>query len=297
MPLHSETLPRRKWSIRFLVFVLVVFFCNVPAYAQQSEINSLAAKAASAINDALMGTTGKRLVMVSISEPKTGPTELGAKLTEEFAAALAARGILLMSNTTLQQTAQKEHVLPDALRDPGTFRCVASDAGADVAVNGTVQPVDEDMELLVAAVRTEDATVFLKDKIRFAVTPDITKLQSETLPAPSVSNGIQKPTSGIPEAGKNGYTTPVCLYCPNPQYSDRAFVMQEQGTITFDAVIGSDGKAYSLTVLHGLSCGINQETLNFIENVYKFKAAAGPDGKPAAVHLLFEVNFRLYDGR
>lgn len=294
MLIYREILPRRKWSICFLIFVLIIFFCNVPAYAQQSEINSLAAKAASAISDALMGTTGKRLVMVSISESKTGPTELGAKLTQEFAAALAARGILLMSDATLQQTAQKEHVLPEALRDPGTFRCVASDAGADVAVNGTVQPADADMELLVAAVRTEDATVFLKDKIRFAVTPDITKLQSETLPAPSVSNGMQKSASGLPEAGKNGYTTPVCLYCPNPQYSSRAFVMREQGTTSFEVVIGSDGRAYSLTVLHGLSCGINQETLNFIENVYKFKPAAGPDGKPAAVRMLFEIELRLY---
>lgn len=288
-----STLLRR--ILRTSAAALVIFFCAViPSYAQQAQIDSLAAKVASAINDDLMGTTGKRLVMVSISESKTGPTELGAKLTEEFAAALTTRGISLMSNTTLQQTAQKEHVLPEALRDPGTFRCVASDAGANVAINGTVQPADEGMELLVAAVSTEDATVFLKDKIRFAVTPDITKLQSETLPAPSAPNGMQKPTSALPEPGKNGYTMPVCLYCPNPRYSDRAFVMREQGTITFDVVIGSDGKAYSLTVLHGLSCGINQETLNFIQNVYKFKPAAGPDGKPAAVHMLFEIEFRLY---
>jgi len=295
MPLLSKIPALLRTSLRISATALVIFLCAaVPSFAQQAEINSLAAKTASAINDALMGTTGKRLVMVSISESKTAPTELGAKLTDEFATALAARGISLMSDATLQQTAEKERVLPEALRDPGTFRCVASDAGADVAVNGTVQPAGGDMELLVAAVRTEDAEMFLKDKIRFAVTPDPAKLQSETLPAPDAGGAEKVSASSAPEAGKNGYTTPICLHCPYPQYSGRAFVMREQGQIVLDVIIGVDGRAHSVTVLHGLACGLDQEAIDAVENVYRFGPANGPDGKPAAVHMLFEITFRIY---
>lgn len=86
---------------------------------------------------------------------------------------------------------------------------------------------------------------------------------------------------------------PNCTYCPQPQYSDEAFKEKIQGSVVVTAVIGPDGRAYSVHVLKGLGHGLDQAAVKAVLN-WQFKPANGPDGKPAAVRMLIEVDFRLY---
>lgn len=295
MPLDSKTLPRLNWSIRVLALVFLTFFCWAnPSHGQQDQIDSLAAKVASAIHKSFKKASDQQLVMVVISEPVIGPTELGAKIADQFTAALAGRGIPLMSSATLQQAADGEKILPVALRDPGTLACVASDAGAAIIVDGTIQLSGKELNLAVSALRAKNAKPFFKEKLHFALTPDLAKLQAEALPAPSAPKYVQGPVPDIYNARENGYTAPRCVYCPIPRSTGRAFSMHEQGTIVLGVVVGPDARARAVTLLHGLSCGLNQQAIDIVENVYRFKPATGPDGKPAAVHMLMEVQFRLY---
>lgn len=293
MPLDSKTLPRLNWSIRVLALVFLTFFCWAnPSYGQREQIDSLAAKVASAILKSSEKTSGQQLVMVLISESDTGPTELGAKIVGQFTSALAARGISL-NNMKLQQTEDEEKIPLAAMRDPGTFACVASVAGATFTVHGAIQGSESKLNFHLAVVRASDSKVVFKDYTNLDRTPELAELQKRSLPSQLVQRTPESKTN-IPEAGKNGYTEPICVYCPNPKYSDRAFAMKEQGTLVLDVVIAPDGKAHSVTILRGLSCGLNQVVINSVENVYRFKPAVGPDGKPAAVHMLMEVEFHLY---
>lgn len=292
MPVQSKipTLSRRV--LRISAAALVIFFCAViPSYAQQAQIDSLAAKVASAIHKSFKKTSDQQQVMVVISEPMIGPTDLGATIANQFRSALAARGISLVSSTKLQQTENEEEISPAALRDRGTLACVASFAGATLIVDGTLQRSGGRLNLAISALRANDAKVFFKGSVDFDRTPELAELQDRLVPPPPVRKTAESKTN-LPEAGKNGYTTPSCLYCPTPQYSDRAFAMKEQGTVILDAVIAPDGKAHSVTILRGLSCGMNLQALHDVEN-WTFKPATGPDGKPAAVRMLFEINFRL----
>ncbi len=291
---YSETLPRSNRSVRVLAFIFVIFFCSaIPSYGQQAQIDLLAAKVASAIHKSFRKAAGRQLVMVVISEPVIGPTELGATIANQFRSALAARGISLVSSTKLQQTENEEEISPAALRDRGTLACVASFAGATLIVDGTLQRSGDRLNLAISALRANDAKVFFKGSVDFDRTPQLAELQKKLLPSLPVPKALERPTSDMPEAGKNGYTHPTCLYCPTPQYSDRAFAMKEQGTVILDAVIAPDGKAHSVTILRGLSCGMNLQALHDVEN-WTFKPANGPDGKPAAVHMLLEMDFYLY---
>jgi len=277
-----------------VVFVTSLLYLANPVPAQQEQINSLAAKTASVIAKSLKKSSGSRLVIVFFSEPGNGSTELGAKVADEFAAALTADGISLMNNAMFQATAQTDKVAPSALTNPPTAGCIASDAGAELIVSGMLRPVGNRIELSVSVIRTQDAKEIFKTRTDFDRSPEIDKLESEALPAPDAGGAKKASASSAPEAGKNGYTTPTCLYCPTPQYSDRAFRMREQGEIVLDTIIGVDGRAHSVTVLHGLACGLNQQALDIIENVYRFGPANGPDGKPAAVRMLFEIEFRIH---
>lgn len=99
---------------------------------------------------------------------------------------------------------------------------------------------------------------------------------------------------GTPNAGENGYGTPICLYCPDPKYSDAAFKLKIQGVVVLDVIIGADGRAHNIHVSKGLGYGLDEEAIKAVRDIYRFKPSIGPDGQPAAVHMLFEIEFRLY---
>lgn len=99
---------------------------------------------------------------------------------------------------------------------------------------------------------------------------------------------------GTPNAGENGYGVPVCIYCPDPKYSDDGFKLKIQGAVVLDVVIGVDGRATDIHVAKGLGYGLDEEAVKAARDIYHFKPALGPDGRPAAVRMEIEVDFRLY---
>ncbi|HET6200990.1 MAG TPA: TonB family protein, partial [Candidatus Acidoferrales bacterium] len=267
MPLLKKV-PTLGRILRISAAALVIFFCvAVQSHAQQTQIDSLAAKVASAIHKSFKKTSDQQSVMVMISEPVTGPTELGATIANEFRSALAARGISVVSDAKLQQTEDEEKIPALGLRDRGTLACVASDVGAWAVVDGTIRVSGNKFDVTTSVLRVENAKVFSTAHTGFDRTPELAELKDRRVPSPPVRKTPEL-TTNIPEPGKNGYTIPTCLYCPNPRYSDRAFAAREQGTVVLDVVIAPDGKAHSVSVRQGLSCGLNQQALDTIENVY-----------------------------
>lgn len=97
----------------------------------------------------------------------------------------------------------------------------------------------------------------------------------------------------IQSAGKGGYTKPDCLKCWSPSYSDEAFYEKIQGTIILSTLITTAGQANDIYVLKGLGHGLDQQAREAVRH-WQFKSALGPDGKPAAVRMLIEVDFHLY---
>ena len=100
--------------------------------------------------------------------------------------------------------------------------------------------------------------------------------------------------SDTPLAGKGGYGTPTCVYCPAPVYSDDAYRQKIQGKIVLDTVVGTDGRAHRTRVVRGLGHGLDEQATQSVRDVWRFKPANGPDGKPAAVRMLIDVSFHLY---
>jgi protein TonB len=99
---------------------------------------------------------------------------------------------------------------------------------------------------------------------------------------------------GPPMAGENGYSSPTCLYCPEPQYSDAGFKLKIQGEVVLDVIIGVDGRATSIHIVKGLGYGLDEEAVNWARDICRFKPAVGPNGEPAAVRMLMDVDFHLY---
>lgn len=112
-----------------------------------------------------------------------------------------------------------------------------------------------------------------------------------TPPPASFSSSIP---ADIPQAGTKGYTNPNCVYCPTPQYTGEAMRHKIQGLVILEVVIGADGRAHEAVVTKSLGYGLDEEAIHAVRDVWRFKPALGPDGKPAAVRMLIEIDFHLY---
>lgn len=98
---------------------------------------------------------------------------------------------------------------------------------------------------------------------------------------------------GAFRAGVNGVGIPVCIYCPNPQYSDEARKAKYQGTVTLLVTVTVDGRCVNASVVKGPGLGLEEKALEAVRN-WRLKPAVGPSGKPVPVIVPIEVTFRLY---
>ncbi len=98
---------------------------------------------------------------------------------------------------------------------------------------------------------------------------------------------------GLPNAGTGGYGEPVCLYCPNPDFTDAAVKVKIQGLVYLMATITADGRVTDIHVLKGLGYGLDEAAVEKVRT-WRLKPALGPDGKPAAVRDEISVQFQIF---
>jgi periplasmic protein TonB len=97
---------------------------------------------------------------------------------------------------------------------------------------------------------------------------------------------------GLPSAGTGGYGTPVCTYCPQPQFSDEAVKVKVQGIVELIATVTADGRVTDIRVAKGLGFGLDEKAVETVRT-WHLTPARGPDGRPAAVRTNIEVTFQL----
>ncbi len=98
---------------------------------------------------------------------------------------------------------------------------------------------------------------------------------------------------GMFRAGVNGVGSPVCIYCPQPEYSDEARKAKYQGTVLLDVTVTADGRVIAPVVIKGPGLGLEEKALAQVKN-WKMRPAVGPSGKPVNCRVQIEVTFHLY---
>lgn len=97
---------------------------------------------------------------------------------------------------------------------------------------------------------------------------------------------------GIYTAGLNGVSQPVPIYTPEAEFSDEARRQKFQGVCMISVIVDAQGNPQSPRVVRWLGMGLDEKALQAVLR-YRFKPAK-KDGKPVAVRMTVEVNFRLY---
>lgn len=89
-----------------------------------------------------------------------------------------------------------------------------------------------------------------------------------------------------------GVSAPRALDTPDPEYSEEARKAKYQGTVVLWLIVGPDGNPRDVRVARSLGMGLDQKAIEAVRR-WKFEPAM-KDGKPVAVQINVEVNFRLY---
>jgi len=90
----------------------------------------------------------------------------------------------------------------------------------------------------------------------------------------------------------NGVSAPRALFTPDPEYSEEARKAKYQGTVVLWLIVDPSGRPQNVKVARSLGMGLDQKAIEAVRN-WKFEPAE-KDGKPVAVQINVEVNFRLY---
>jgi len=109
------------------------------------------------------------------------------------------------------------------------------------------------------------------------------------LPSGPPSNGTG---SGGGIGSGSGVSAPKAIYQPEPEYSEEARKAKYQGTCVLWLIVGPDGKPRDIKVSRNLGMGLDEKAIQAVKT-WKFEPAM-KDGKPVAVEISVEVEFRLY---
>ncbi len=89
-----------------------------------------------------------------------------------------------------------------------------------------------------------------------------------------------------------GVSAPRVLYAPDPEFSEEARKAKYQGTVVLWLIVGPDGRTHNIRIHRSLGMGLDEKAIEAIRR-WQFEPAR-KDGKPVAVQINVEVNFRLY---
>ena len=89
-----------------------------------------------------------------------------------------------------------------------------------------------------------------------------------------------------------GVSAPTAINTPDPEYSEEARKAKFQGTCVLWLIVDQNGRPRDVRVARSLGMGLDQKAIEAVRK-WEFKPAT-KDGRPVAVQINVEVNFRLY---
>lgn len=90
-----------------------------------------------------------------------------------------------------------------------------------------------------------------------------------------------------------GVGTPVCAYCPNPQFTDEAIRVRYQGTVTLRLIVTAEGLPTNISLLRGAGLGLDERAIEAVKG-WRFTPAHDRNGRPVATWVVVEVQFRQF---
>ena len=99
-------------------------------------------------------------------------------------------------------------------------------------------------------------------------------------------------TGGGPRRIGGGVSAPQVIFQVEPEFSEEARKAKTAGNVLVNLWVGTDGKPSHVHVIRGVGMGLDEKAVAAVEQ-YRFRPAM-ENGKPVAVQLNVEVDFRIF---
>jgi TonB family protein len=298
-------------------FALCLFFIIVPLFTAESarsqsnglvltrseevDLDSLASHIAQRIQEAKSDEEEPKVLVIDFFRSSPGnPSQLGEFLADRFSASLSgyAAGLKILDRKILKDYLTREWTTLEDLQSNEVCLRIGRQMGATGVILGTLYEENGFLSVSVhlggsgRIAKDKDGLSVTDERIRFPMTEEMHAMLFE--PGP---NYTRKPDEipeepGIVRAGLQGVTSPVCIYCPQPDYSDAARAGKIQGTVRLSIVVTADGHAKAVYVLKGAPFGLTGQAIKATRE-WRFKPAQ-KDGTPVSSRVEVETTFHLY---
>lgn len=274
----------RHHLVRVLITLLLLLAAAGSARAQQTTMDAAAAEMGKAISHA----KAKTVVVFDFAGPGEKVTALGQKLADDFRAALAKSGgtFQVEDQSQIAGLTQENDFTLGAIQDQDTALWFAHGLGAGALIWGNMSTEGDEVRIALDSYRVDKRKKTGSFELRLPITDEMKALIGEGADMGSWAN--------IPQGGKDGYSAPACIRCPEPRFSDEAVKSKfSKGSIMLVIVISEDGGVKDVKVLKALPYGLTQMAVKAVQS-WQFKPAADSTGKAVESKQFVEVNFHLY---
>ena len=90
-----------------------------------------------------------------------------------------------------------------------------------------------------------------------------------------------------------GVTPVMCVYCPDPLYTEEARKAKLQGTVTLRVLVGRDGHALDVRIVGGLGLGLDERAAETVR-MWRFLPAKDAAHNPVPTWITIETIYRLF---
>jgi bla regulator protein blaR1 len=223
---------------------------------------------------------------------------LGARLVEERERA-CDEAVLLLGNPPEVYAESILKTCEFCVASP--LACVSGVTGADlkqrivrIVTQGSVDKLGFLKKLLLVAIGTGAVTAPIVAGLIKAPVATAQSIRANLNPTPmmmgSASHHVADPQQIYHVGGD--VTAPKLVYAPDPEYTEQARRAKYQGVCVISTVVDAQGNPTHVQVVRQLGMGLDNKAVEAVKQ-YKFEPGMRL-GKPVAVGVKIEVNFRLY---
>jgi TonB family protein len=283
----------------FASFVLASSTLGQSAAPYESELSTFADRLAHEIELPRKHAPSLKILVLDFTNQRGMANVLGERMSERLSDLLTERlgAEHVVAKKQFRAALLSAGISPFDMQNNDVAFWNAKKAGSNLIVFGQLHSSATETTLTVQLVRVSDK------KELSTVSTDLT-LAEETrslvdkFPAWRFDPQVLVPclvTTGDAVAAlykTAGVSTPKCIHCPQPPYTDEARKAHQQGTVRFDVIIDEQGRVSAATLTLGDDYGLATQAMSALKN-WRFEPAA-KDGKPVRVCIQIETTFHLY---
>lgn len=160
----------------------------------------------------------------------------------------------------------------------------AKKTGADIVVTGNFAPYGTGLGISLIASKRGYRDNLAESNGEVEITSEMKTLLVKPL-------DFSPPPDGVYLAGWGGVSTPKCVECPDPAYSDEARRNGLEGVVVLSIVIRPDGSLKQIDVEQSPIPVFAWSAVDTLKR-WRLQPASGPNGKPVTARTRVVVTFR-----